>query len=182
MVVEETDYQSLMDESDLDGHIALLLEHIRETMQATPYCFFITLDGNGQPQARLMRWAEQEPDLTLWLVTNPATRKAQELRVDSRATVACYDPQGEGYVTLAGRARLVSAPQEKRCHWQESWEDFFPAGPNDPAALLIAFTPERVEVMSFYRHLATAPFAFRPLMLVRRGLGWRPESPFSLAE
>ncbi len=182
MVVEETNDQSLMDESDLDAHIALLLEHIRETMQATPYCFFITLDGSGQPQARLMRWAEQEPSLTLWLVTNPATRKARELRADSRATIACYDPQGEGYVTLAGQARLVSAAQEKRRRWQESWEDFFPAGPDDPATLLIEFTPERVEVMSFYRHLATTPFAFRPLMLVRCGSGWRLEAPLFLAD
>lgn len=182
MVVEEIDWQSLMDESDLEVHVALLLEHIRETMQATPYCFFITLDGDGQPQARLMRWAEQEPNLTLWLVTNPATRKARELRADSRATVACYDPQGEGYVTLAGQARLVSARLEKRQRWQESWEDFFPAGPDDPAALLIEFTPERIEVMSFYRHLATTPFTFRPLVLVRRGSGWRPETPLSLAE
>jgi general stress protein 26 len=179
MVVGETDCQPLIDESDLEAQLAMLLEHIRETMQATPYCFLITLDGSGQPQARLMRWAEQEPNLTLWLVTNPATRKAQELRADSRATVACYDPQGEGYVTLAGRARLVSAPLEKRRHWQENWEDFFPAGPDDPAALLIEFTPERVEVMSFYRNLATTPFTFRPLILVRRGSGWRPEEDTS---
>ena len=182
MVVGEADCQPLIDESDLEAQLAMLLEHIRETMQATPYCFLITLDGSGQPQARLMRWAEQEPNLTLWLVTNPATRKAQELRADSRATVACYDPQGEGYVTLAGRARLVSARLEKRRRWQKSWEDFFPSGPDDPAALLIEFTPERVEVMSFYRHLATLPFTFRPLILVRRGSGWRPEAPFSLAE
>jgi general stress protein 26 len=175
--VSKTDCQTLIDESDLDESLELLLESIRETMRATPYCFLITLDEIGQPQARLMRWMEQEPDLTLWLVTSPETRKVQELRSNNRATIACYDPLGEGYVTLAGRVRLVSAPTEKRDHWQPEWEDFFPAGPEDTSSILLEFVPTRVEVMSFYRHLATIPFTFQPLILERHGGHWR--QPFA---
>ena len=171
--VSETHCQTLIDENDLEASLDLLLESIRETMRATPYCFLVTLDESGQPQARLMRWMEQEPDLTLWLVTNPQTRKVQELRQNNRATIACYDPQGEGYVTLAGRVRLVSAPVEKRRHWQQEWEDFFPDGPDERSSLLLEFVPTRVEVMSFYRHLATLPFTFQPLILERHGGRWR---------
>jgi general stress protein 26 len=143
-------------ESDTN-HPAAILEAALAVMGATPFCFLITLDASGQPQARLMEPFPPEPDLTVWMGTNPKTRKIQALRRDERATLAYTDGKGDGYLTLVGRARLVDDPGEKSKHWKPTWKEF---------------TPARIEIISVTYNLGMDPLAFEPAVLVRSGSAW----------
>jgi general stress protein 26 len=158
-------------ESDTN-HPAAILEAALAVMGATPFCFLITLDASGQPQARLMEPFPPGPDLTVWMGTNPKTRKIQALRRDERATLAYTDGKGDGYLTLVGRARLVDDPGEKSKHWKPTWKDFYE---NDAAGsdyVLIEFTPARIEIISVTYNLGMDPLAFEPAVLVRSGSEW----------
>jgi predicted pyridoxine 5'-phosphate oxidase superfamily flavin-nucleotide-binding protein len=71
-----------------------VLQATREMMAAAEYCFLITLDASGQPQARLMDPFQPEQDLTVWMGTSSVTRKVKQIRNDPRATLAYYDAAG----------------------------------------------------------------------------------------
>lgn len=146
------------------------LEAARTTMEASRYCFLVTLDEAGHPQARLMEPFPAEADMTVWMATSSTTRKVRQLRRDSRATLAYYDWEREGYVTLIGEARLVSDIEQRRRRWRPEWQDFFPAGPTGPDYVLIQFTPSRIEVMSLA--LDVGEGAFMPTVLARMGAEW----------
>lgn len=144
------------------------LEAARTTMDASRYCFLVTLDESGQPQARLMDPFPVEADMTVWMATRSTTRKVRQLRRDFRATLAYYDSQRESYVTLIGEARLVSDMEERRRRWKPEWQSFYLAGPTAPDYGFIEFTPSRIEAM----RLALGAGAFTPTVLTREGSEW----------
>jgi len=149
---------------------AKVLQAARETMEAARYCFLVTLDDTGQPQARLMDPFLPEDDMTVWLGTNANTRKVRQIRNDERATLAYYDATSMGYVTLVGTVRMVDDLEERREHWKPDWEEFYPDGPAADNYVLIEFMPSRIEVMSFVHGVMGGAFA--PAALDRKGSGW----------
>jgi general stress protein 26 len=150
-----------------------MLRAAREVMEAAPYCFLITVDGAGQPQARLMQQFPPEADLrAVWMGTHPASRKAAQIRANPRAALACSHAAGPGYVTLTGRARLEDDPALRRKYWRPDWDAHFPGGPGGPGYILIEFTPERLELVSGAHKTGVTPASPRPPALVRRGGAW----------
>ena len=75
--------------SSLD--VKQVLDAVQATMKAEQYCFLITLDNSGQPQARMVAALAVEPDLRVWIVTSPDTRKVKEIQEDDRTTMAFSD-------------------------------------------------------------------------------------------
>lgn len=146
------------------------LEVARATMKAAAYCFLVTLDESGQPQARLMDPFDPEPDMTVWMATKPGTRKVRQIRRDPRATLAYYDAEGVGYVTLIGSARLVDDVEERRKRWKPEWQQFYPGGPTGDEYVLIEFTPTRIEVISVAHGVMEG--SFTPTILEGEGSEW----------
>ncbi len=101
-----------------------------------------------------------EPDFTVWFATNPLTRKVDEIRRDPRVVLYWFDPGVEGYVTLRGRARLVDDAAEKRRRWKPEWEAFYPD--RERGYLLVAVTPERMEIVSPRRGITGDAVTWRP--------------------
>lgn len=148
-----------------------VLAVVREDMEATRYCFLVTLDDLGQPQARVMDAFDPEADMTVWMATDPKTRKVRQLRHDPRATLAYDLGGGRGYVTLIGRVQLVDDEEERRAHWKSGWEAFYPEGPTGADYLLLKFTPSRIEAMNIPENVGTIPFS--PVILLREGSTWK---------
>ena len=137
-----------------------LLRAAREIMLAARYCALITVDETGRAQARTMDAFAPEEDMVVWMATNPKTRKVAEIRRDPRVTLYYYDGASQSYVTIAGRAQLVNDPAEKQKRWKEDWKAFYPD--RDAGYLLIAVTPERLEVLSPSRGIGNDPVTWRP--------------------
>ena len=139
-----------------------ILAAARAVMITAQHCTLITLDEQGHPQARIMEPFAPGDDMTVWLATNRATRKAAQIRRDPRATLVYFDQENPGYVTLLGWARLVDDPAVRRSRWKEAWRPFYPDGPEGDAYVLIEFTPSRVEVVSIAHGIASDPLARAP--------------------
>jgi general stress protein 26 len=150
-----------------------LLQAAREVIAASRYCFFITSDDSGQPQARLMQQFPPDDHFTIWMGTNPRSRKVVQLRANPRATVACSDADGPGYVTLTGRARLVDSLPELRKRWRPDWDAHFPGGPEGPNYILIEFSPARLEIVSGRHKIGVEPNSPRPPALLFRNGQWQ---------
>ncbi len=128
-----------------------ILSAAREMMESIPYCALITVDAQGNAFARLMEPLPPEDDLTVWLGTNPRSRKVEQIRANPWVTLFYSDPEGGGYVSLMGTAYLVNDPAEKARHWKEGWDMFYPDREN--SFLLIEVVPRRIEVVSYPHRL-----------------------------
>jgi len=126
-----------------------LTEAAREIIQASRYAALVTLSESGAPHARTMDPFPPDSQFVVWMGTNRASRKVEDIRNDPRVLIYYQDPNGAGYVTLEGRARLVDDSLEKETRWKEEWAAFYPD--RGAAFLLIAVTPVRMEVMNYRR-------------------------------
>ncbi|HSR16047.1 MAG TPA: pyridoxamine 5'-phosphate oxidase family protein [Gemmatimonadales bacterium] len=123
-----------------------LLAVARRLMVDARYAALVSVDSTGAPQARTVEPFPPEPDFTVWIGTNPRTRKVGEIRRDARVALYYYDPGAMGYVTVRGRAELVNDPALKRQWWNPGWEGFYPDREKD--YLLVRVIPERLEIVS----------------------------------
>ncbi len=121
----------------------------RDIMANAGNCALITLGENGHPMVRIMDPFAPEPDFTVWLGTNPASRKVKQIKRDPRVTLYYMDRDASGYAVIHGRAELVNDARQKELHWKDAWKAFY--ANNKEAYLLIRVTPEILEVVS-YRH------------------------------
>lgn len=145
-----------------------IIKAAREVMHKARYCALITIGENGQPQARTMDPFPPEANMTVWMATNPASRKVAQIRKDSRVTLYYFDPDDPGYVTLFGRAEVVQDPVEKAKHWKEDWTDFYRDRNHGEDYLLIRVKAGRLEVVSHEHGLAGDAQTWQPAGLELR--------------
>lgn len=144
---------------------AQVLSAARDVMKQAHFTTLVTISKDGQPQARVVDPSDPDPDLTVWIATNPSTRKVAQLRKNPRATLFYFDRASLSYVTLLGSAALIADPAEKQRHWQSQWAPFFPEGPRSTGLVLIRFTPRALEIVSAPRKLLNDPQTWRPVTL-----------------
>jgi general stress protein 26 len=140
-----------------------VLEVAHEIVKNARHCALITVDRSGRPVARTMDPAPPGADFVVWMATNPASEKVQQIGRDPRVTLYYFDPETQGYVSLMGRARLVKDPEGKAKHWREAWNKFYP---NRESALLIAVTPEKLETVSPKNKIVGDPKTWAPPTIV----------------
>ncbi len=143
----------------------VVLSAAREVIESAGYANLITLDADGQPQARIMDPFPPEADLTVWMGTRSSTRKVAQLGREPRATLFYFDPAGPAYVTLVGRAQLVTDPAEKVRRFKKGWAAFYDDGPHGDDYVLIRFATERVEIVSIPHGIASGPKAWKPAVI-----------------
>ena len=132
-----------------------LLTIARTIIKSAQSITFITVDKDGKPQARIMSRIPPEDDMTIWLGTNPRSRKAAQIKNNPNAMVFYYDAKGASYVSIAGKARIVTDPKIKDRYWKESWAKYYPDPEKD--FVLIEVKPKRLELVSYKYDLFWGP-------------------------
>lgn len=138
-----------------------LISAAREIMTTTRYCALITTGRDGRAHARTMDAFVPEADMTVWLATNPLSRKAAEIRRNPKVTLYYFDRESAAYVTIYGIARLVNDKGEKAKRWKDDWKIFYPD--RDKSYLLIKVTPERLEVVNVSKGVVGISPTWQPL-------------------
>lgn len=134
-----------------------------EVLQKAGFCSFITIGEDGHPQARVVDPLGPDEDSTIWVATNPRTRKIGQVRRDPRVTLHCFEPATSSYVTILAKATVVTDAAEKARHWKAAWTPFYPGGAKGDAVVLIRLTPSRMEVVSETRGLVPDAKSWLPL-------------------
>ena len=104
-------------------------------------------------------------DMVVWLATNPKSRKVAEISDNNHVTLYYFVSEDQAYVAISGRARIVRDPGEKARHWKDDWKDFYP----DRNYLLIAVTPEKLEVVSVKRGIVGDSIRWTPPAVTFKG-------------
>jgi general stress protein 26 len=134
-------------------------------MEKARYCALVTVGEDGHPQARTVDAFAPDDDMTVWIGTNPVTRKVHEVAKDPRVTLYYFEPSGPGYVTLLGRAVVVRDPAEKAKRWKEDWAPFYKDRNRGDDYVLIRVAPLRLEIVSYGHALLNDPASWRPIAI-----------------
>lgn len=126
----------------------------------------ITVDANGQPKARIMEPFSPDDDFTVWLATNPKSRKASELKANSTATLHYFNKTKMEYVSLMGNAYLVNEEMIKAQKFKEGWDKFYPNKKED--YLLIKFIPKTLELISVNNQYPGDSVTWKPHQVILR--------------
>jgi general stress protein 26 len=129
------------------------------------YCTFITIGEDGHPQARIVDPLAPDAAFTIWIATNPLTRKVDQIRRNPRVTLSCFDARTSSYVTVLGQGELVSDAAEKQRHWKSDWSQIYPQGARGDDVVLIRLTPARLEIVSESRSMIGDPRTWLPLSI-----------------
>jgi general stress protein 26 len=124
-----------------------LKEIAREIIKESTHCNLITVDELGRPRVRVMDAFEPEQDFTVWLATNPKSRKVEQIRLNSHATLYYLSTDGMSYVMIQGEAELVNKMSKKNKYWKDGWDAFYPNKAVD--MLLIKVVPKWMEIVSY---------------------------------
>jgi len=144
----------------------------RRLVAAVPFPALVTVGLDGAPQARPVQPRLPDSSWTVWVATNPRTRKVREIARDPRVALHYFDPATLGYVTLKGRARVVRDAATKAAQWDPAWDAFYPD--RDRGAVLLAVQGERLEIVSAAWGIEGDPATWRPPTVELRR---RPPAP-----
>ena len=136
-----------------------------EVMKAARYCTLVTIGTDGQPQARIVDPLVTADGASIWIATNPLTRKVREIARDPRVTLMFFNQAGNEYVTVMGRARVVTDPAERAAHWKAEWAPFYKDQARGSDFLLFEVRPFRLEVDSAARGMVNDAKTWRPVIL-----------------
>lgn len=126
----------------------------------------ITIDQKGQPRARVMEVFAPETDFTIWMATNPKSRKVNQIKKNSKVTMHYFDKNSMGYVSLMGDAFIINDNAIKAEKWKDGWEQFYQN--QEEAYLLIKFIPEALELISISNGFTGDENTWQPHKVVLR--------------
>src|SRR3954470_10540633 len=104
------------DSSPAGPHRQTVLAAARDIIREARYATLVTIAADGQPQARIVDPFAPDSTFTVWIATNPATRKVGEIRRNSRVTLLYFNAPRSEYVTLIGTAQVDTTAAEKARH------------------------------------------------------------------
>jgi|WetSurSiteA1Bulk_404760.scaffolds.fasta_scaffold02118_1 general stress protein 26 len=132
-----------------------LLQAAFDIVKSTPFCALVSVDADGQPQARTMNPFPVEKDWVIWFATSRNSRKVSDIRNNPRVSVYFADHSAaKGYVNVAGTAVIIDDREllvkMKRDYWEgiPNWQDRF---------VLIKITPKSLDVVNYARGLSGDP-------------------------
>ena len=136
-----------------------------DVMRAARYCTLITIGADGQPQARIVDPLIAESEGSIWIATNPLTRKVEEIKRDPRVTLMFFSAAANEYVTVHARANVVTDEARKAAHWKAEWKPFYKEQTNGADFMLFELKPFRFEISSPRHKLNNDSTTWRPVIL-----------------
>ena len=150
-----------------------LLRIAREIIARVPACMAITVDRNGDANARVVYPKPLSDAWTVRFATHRGSRKSAEIEQSGRLTLAYQYDAGGAYVSLVGRAAIHEDVAAKIASWDALAHKWFPGGPTDPNVVYVDFTAERIELWSVPEGVVPDPVrGLWAASLVREGSGW----------
>lgn len=161
MVIISLDVQA---QTATDTSRQALLIAAKEIMLTSGKCALITQDEQGTPQVRTMDPFSPTEDFTVWMATNPNSRKVEQLRNNVNVILYYSDKDDNGYVVIHGTASLINDQKEKEKRWKDEWKSFYTNRTDQ--YLLIKVTPDYLEVINYKRGISGDPKTWQPARVV----------------
>lgn len=110
---------------------------LRELIEGISVAMMTTTDSEGMLRSRPLVTLEVEADDELWFFSSVESSKIAEIERDNRVNLTYADPDGQDYVSISGRAQVMSDRSRIRRLWRPAHKAWFPKGADDPDLVLI---------------------------------------------
>lgn len=121
------------------------IQKLASLIKDVKICMMTTVDTDGHLHSRPMATQQVEFDGDLWFFTGKSTCKASEVKYDSHVNVSFADNSGHKYVSVSGRAILVTDRAKAEELWNPVYKAWFPKGIDDPDLTLLKVEVTRAE-------------------------------------
>jgi general stress protein 26 len=160
-----------------------LLRVAREIIAKVPCCMAITVDENGDANARVVSPKPLSDKWTVRFATHRGSRKSREIIRSGRLTLVYQHDPDNAYVTLIGRAAINDSVADKTANWRPESYRWYPGGPKDPNVIYIEFETDRIELWSSAHSVVPDPqVGLWAVSLVRSAVDWRLETTLPRAQ
>lgn len=132
--------ESRTNEKDLGGKEAI--EKIKELVGHNAVCMFSSMGDSIPFQTRPMTTQEVDDGGNFWFLSAKDSHKNQEVREDSRVQLLFANTSASEYLTVYGRAEILTDRQKVDEVWSPMAKAWFEKGKDDPNLSLIKVTPE----------------------------------------
>lgn len=113
--------------------------------------FLISINEDGQPDARAMAIGKSDGLKTIWMSTGKDCDKYRQLSKNSSCMLYATDLpdtdnklDAENYLELRlwGRIEILDDADSKALVWRDDYFEYFPSGPSDPNLCVLKFTTD----------------------------------------
>lgn len=138
-----------------------LVAHALRQARRTSFVLLGTIGRDGDPRSRTVQALQVRPDGTIWIATDRASDKCDEIRRDPRVVVTSALASDLSTTAFSGTAELIDDPVMIERLWLPALKLYFDRGPADERIILIKITPTCVRLIDLSRDVAPAPFGLR---------------------
>ncbi len=121
-----------------------ILEKLKTIIKDVEVAMLTTID-DGVLRSRPMQTQQAEFNGDLWFFTSSNTHKAEEIKKDNRVNVSYAAPEDNSYVSVSGKAEIVTDKAKMEELWSPILKAWFPQGLEQPDIILIKVTAEQAE-------------------------------------
>lgn len=118
---------------------------LEEMIEGIRIAMLTTVDDDGTIRSRPMGTQDIEFNGDLWFFTKEHSAKVEEVQQEHQVNVAYADPGKNRYVSVSGRATLVTDPVKLKELWTPVLKAWFPDGLEDPELALLKVSVEKAE-------------------------------------
>jgi general stress protein 26 len=119
-------------------------QKVRSLLTKFKTAMLVTQDGGMAQYARPMGVIKVEANCDVWFFTARSSEKAREIQTHQKV-ILLFQNDHKRYVSLTGKADLVSDHAHVADIWKESGTIWFPEGNKDTNPILVRFTCEEAE-------------------------------------
>jgi general stress protein 26 len=119
------------------------LDNISKVLTKARIATLTTVASDGALHSRPLALQEREFDGDLWFFTPKPTEKTDEIAQNPNVNVAVHG--GDGYLSIAGTASIVTDEEKIDELWGPSAEAWFEKGREDPRIALVKVSADSAE-------------------------------------
>jgi general stress protein 26 len=121
-------------------------QKLQEMIKDIDFCMLTTVDENNDLHSRPMSLnSEVDQDGNLWFFTAASSHKVTEVNRTPKCNVSFANPDDQRYVSITGKAELITDKRKIKELWKPELKIWFPKGTDDPDIALLRLGIEKAE-------------------------------------
>jgi general stress protein 26 len=121
------------------------IAELKSKIKSIRFAMFTTIDAQGQLISRPMTNQEMDAEGNLWFFTSSQTDLWENIAAQPQVNLSFAEPEDSVYVSISGRAERVVDRAKIKDMWNPAVQAWFPAGPDDPHAMLVRVVSDSAE-------------------------------------
>jgi general stress protein 26 len=121
------------------------IAELQSKIKPIRFAMFTTTDEHGHLVSRPMTTQQMDGEGNLWFFTSSETDLWENIASHPQVNLSFSEPEDHVYVSISGRAERVVDRARIRDMWNPAVQAWFPAGPDDPHAMLVRVVSDSAE-------------------------------------